>query len=303
MKHTSVGPSVLCRLLVAALLAAVLSPGAQAASVAEFQVFSLTGGSGTTLLPGRLYVPPDAAADPTPRPLILWLHGAGGVGTNNTSQVGGNIDELFAEAKQRGAFVYAPQTPTDWHPVYQQVGTMLDRAIADFNVDPNRLYVTGTSLGGGGTWSMLGAMPTRFAAGIPISGTSGIVQPFILLDQSIWTFHARNDATVSVNTTRGTVNTMMVFAGEPLPAYPPLSDRTTTFDFKSSTVDLRYTEFPTGDHDIGGPRVYRDEAVYDWMFSKTLAVPEPGSVVLLAMGVVALLVFGKCRVQRGAKYR
>src|SRR5262249_22239443 len=141
MKQSPIDSILQC-LLAAVVLMTTLAPGAQAASVSQFQVFSLTSGSGATLLPGRLYVAPDTAADPTPRHLILWLHGAGGVGTNNTSQVGSNIDELLAEAKQRGAFVYAPQTPSDWFPVYTQVGTMLDRALADFNVDPNRLYVT-----------------------------------------------------------------------------------------------------------------------------------------------------------------
>src|SRR5215211_7046098 len=88
---------------------------AAAANVADFIDFSLRNASNQVVLPGRLYVPPEAASDPTtPRPLILFMHGAGEDGTNNTSQVNGNIDNLLAEAKRRGAFLYAPQTTSNW---------------------------------------------------------------------------------------------------------------------------------------------------------------------------------------------
>src|ERR1044072_1061470 len=85
-----------------------------AANVADFSNFSLTTGL-TTLLPGRLYIPPEATSDPSiARPLILFLHGSGENGTNNLSQINVNIDNLLAEAKQRGAFLYAPQSTSGW---------------------------------------------------------------------------------------------------------------------------------------------------------------------------------------------
>src|SRR6478752_4651446 len=122
-----------------------------AANVADFIDFSLRNPRNQVTLPGRLYVPPEAASDPTtPRPFILFFHGAGEDGTNNTSQINGNIDNLLAEAKQRGAFLYAPQTTNNWSStaITTNVMTMVSLAETTQNVDAHRLYVTGLSNGG-----------------------------------------------------------------------------------------------------------------------------------------------------------
>jgi hypothetical protein len=74
------------------LLAALVSIPrvAPAANVADFIDFSLRNPRNQVTLPGRLYVPPEATSDPTtPRPFILFFHGAGEDGTNNTSQING----------------------------------------------------------------------------------------------------------------------------------------------------------------------------------------------------------------------
>lgn len=61
------------------------------------------------------------------------MHGAGESGTNNAAQVNGNIDNLLAEAKRRGAFLYAPQTNGGWSSatILDRVASMLDRALAE----------------------------------------------------------------------------------------------------------------------------------------------------------------------------
>jgi len=293
---------VRCGAIAFALLLSLVAQ-ATAADPNEFEVFSLTGGSGNVILPGRLYVPPEAISHPeTPRPLILFLHGAGQRGTNNTSQVAG-MNGLFHAAVDRGAYLYAPQIPTtaDWENATLSIDQMLDRALAEHNVDVDRMYITGISLGGGGTWTVMSALPDRFAAGMPVSGTGGVPQPFRLMEQTIWAFHSRDDDVVNVSSTRNNIAQMLIFAGEPLPQFPFSGDRTTTLDFHSSTLDLRYTEYPTGGHGVGSSRIYLDDNVYDWMFDQTLAVPEPGSVVLLGLGG-AMLLFQARRARRAARH-
>jgi len=148
------------------VIAAFQTSAAEAADVNDFVDFS------TDLLPGRLYVPPEAADPATARPLILFLHGAGETGSDNVSQVNGNIDNLLDTAKQRGAFLYAPQaTSFSWTDVDRtsSVMTMIDQAFAEQNADPSRLYVTGLSMGGGGTWSVLNRFADRIAAAVPIA--------------------------------------------------------------------------------------------------------------------------------------
>src|SRR6478609_5098095 len=191
----------------------LISQFAAAASVADFVDFSLRNSSNQVILPGRLYVPPEASNPGVPRPFILFFHGAGESGSDNISQVNVNIDNLLAEAKRRGAFLYAPQSPNAWNGIslLNNVQTMIGRVEATQNVDEQRLYVTGLSNGGGGTWTMLSRFPNEFAAALPISGVKPATD-FVashLVNESIWAFHARNDTTVSVNVSHDTLNSVL----------------------------------------------------------------------------------------------
>ena len=271
-----------------ALLAAGVWRDARAANVNDFIDFSLRSGA-TTLLPGRLYVPPEAVSNPvTLRPFILFLHGGGEQGTNNTAQVNVNIDNLLAEAKRRGAFLYAPQSPSTWSAaaLTANVMTMVDRARADYPVSGNRLYVTGLSNGGGGTWNMLSRYPNRFAAGVPLCAVAPAADflPANLVDQSIAAFHARNDPVVLVGTTRNAYNRILTAANESLPTYPAAGS-TSDFVHSASFHDLNYVELATGGHGIWGP-IYNTPPLYDWLFAH--ALPEPSAFVMTIAGVVLL---------------
>jgi predicted peptidase len=280
------------RKLVACWLAFISAVGvgeSHAALLSDFADFSLRSGA-STLLPGRLYVPPAAISDPsTPRPLVLFLHGAGESGVNNAAQVNGNIDNLLAEAKRRGAYLYAPQTNGGWSTstILDRVNTMLDRAIAEQPIDDARLYVTGLSMGGGGTWNMLGRFEERFAAAAPICAVSPNTSfvPAAMNDMPIWAFHARNDTVVSNIATRNVIRNILVAAGESAPTYP--ARPTADFAFTSTSLDLRYTEYLTGGHGIWG-RVYNTPAMYEWMFSHTTAVPEPAGLVTASIAAIGL---------------
>ena len=275
------------------LILCLMAFPASAASLSDFIDYSLTNSSGTVLLPGRLYVPPEAATGP--RPVILFMHGAGDQGSNNTSQINGNIDNLIAEAKQRGAYLYAPQAAAGWQTsTLNRIDAMLQRLVDTQNGDLNRIYATGLSLGGGGTWSMMSRFPTRFAAGVPLAGTvdNSYFNPWALGAQSIWAFHAVNDGTVEVEKSQNAVGAIENFAGNPLPDFP--SAHTTTFEWSSATLDLHYTQYANGGHGIW-PRVYGYEPMYDWMFAHTLLVPEPGTFATLAIGAVAFGLFSRRR--------
>lgn len=276
---------------VSVLTVVMLARVSTAASINDFLSYILRDSNNIPLLPGLLHVPADYASDPTkPRPLILFLHGAGESGRDNRLQINGNIDNLLAAAKSRGAFLYAPQTNVGWasSTIMSYAMTMIDRAIAERSVDPNRLYVTGLSMGGGGTWNFLNAYPDRFAAAVPICavGPSGNFLPANIVDEPIWAFHARNDGTVSPTASRNVINQLLSEAGQPTPAYPALTDFTANFNFGDSLLDLQYTEYRTGGHGIWG-QVYNTSAMYNWLFSHT-SVPEPNSLALVAFASLLL---------------
>ncbi len=301
---------------------ALISQFAAAANVADFIDFSLRNASNQVILPGRLYVPPEATSDPTtPRPFILFMHGAGEDGTNNTSQVNVNIDNLLAEAKRRGAYLYAPQTIDNWSSTTTtaNVMKMVGQAEATQDVDEQRLYVTGLSNGGGGTWNIASRYPGVFAAALPIAGVAPAsdFSALRLVNEPVWAFHARNDTTVSVNVSHSVVNSILSAAHAPLPTYPPPGSTTdffisnpdlplhqtveallqgggaSEFRIPGSGLDLMYYELSTGGHGIW-PSVYASPPVYDWLFAHA-TVPEPATIVAMLMGGFMLMGAGRFR--------
>jgi predicted peptidase len=165
---------------------------------------------------------------------------------------------------------------------------MVDRALAELNLDQTRLYVTGLSMGGGGTWDVLNRYGARFAAGVPICAVApgADFNPANMLDESIWAFHARNDGTVNVNTTRNIVNRILAADGEAPWTFPTSADVTEP-EFSSPTIDLKYTDYRLGGHSIWG-RVYSTPAMYEWMFART-SVPEPTAMCLAGIGAMAAI--------------
>jgi predicted peptidase len=211
-------------LAIATLAVVLVARPVEAAGVQDFVNYSYSDSS-SFALPGLLHVPTEYASDPTAlRPLILFFHGAGESGTDNFAQINGNIDNLLAAAKLRGAYLYAPQTDIGWEDptLLTDAMTMIDRAIADRSVDPKRIYVTGLSLGGGAVWNFLNLFPDRVAASVPISAVypSASFVPANIVNEPIWAFTGRGDTTVPVSVTRSVINSLLVEAGLPLPTYP-----------------------------------------------------------------------------------
>ena len=253
-----------------------------AADPNEFLEFSTTG------LPGRLFVPPEAMPANDLRPFVLFLHGDGERGTDNVNQVNINIDNLLDAAKQEGSFLYAPQTTGEWRNYADttMVMDMIDQALMSYPIDPTRIYVTGLSLGGGGTWNMMNRHADRFAAGVPIAavGPSFDFFPQNILGVPTWAFHARNDTVVPTQLTRQIVDGVLFAGGKNSLLFPPLNDSTTNFEFSDAELNLNYTEWPTGGHNIWG-RAYGDMELRDWMFAQAIPIPEPGTLMLLASGL------------------
>ena len=272
MQRTSVAVFLLTALTIATICGNV-----PAASVDDFDEFSNDG------LPGQIYVPPVAETSATPRPLIVFLHGAGETGTDNRSQINGNIDNLLSAAKAHSAFLYAPQATTVVGGIYNWNSTsrtddvlaMVDRALTEYNVDPNRFYVTGLSMGGGGTWNLASRFADKFAAAIPIAGVlpDADFAPAKILETPTWAFHARNDNVITKDRSRDRLNEVLVADDQSeIDSFPADSDTSTTFhsEYIDGVADVRYTEYPSGGHGIWG-RVYNTPAVYDWMFAQSVS--------------------------------
>jgi predicted peptidase len=124
---------------------------------------------------------------------MLFLHGAGERG-DKLEAVKAHGPPKIVESKPDFPFILvSPQCPTNqrWQP--EQLIQLLDHIQKTQPVDEKRVYVTGLSMGGAGTWSLAAAHPDRFAAAIPICGRGDPATAEKLKGLPIWAFHGEKD--------------------------------------------------------------------------------------------------------------
>jgi predicted peptidase len=251
---------------------------------------------GSASIPYRLFEPSGTTAGEK-LPLVLFLHGMGERGTDNVKQT--TWMSGLVHATQSGpyaSYVLAPQIdPSGWFRSYNGKPTesmsltikALKQVMSSENVDTSRVYVTGLSMGGMGTWDILGREPGLFAAAVPMSGGGDTRTAGAIKDTPIWAFHGSADDLVPVSATENMIQALRDAGGSP-----------------------RFTEVEGGGHVIWDP-IYEDAShtLYPWLFSQHLggdtaadvaaaasavvpvpdAVPEPGTVAVLAVAGAALL--------------
>lgn len=151
------------------------------AEVDDFIEGSVTDADGNTNV-YRFYAPEVPEGEKLP--LVIWLHGSGERGDNNITQIAANRGALnyttpISQANNP-CFVLAPQATVDgrWgDAAIQNVGTMVKNLMAEYPIDGARIYVTGCSMGGGGTKSMMKAFPDMVAAAVVIANGSFLEDP------------------------------------------------------------------------------------------------------------------------------
>lgn len=209
-------------------------------------------------LPYRLYVPASAKRDQA-LPLILYLHGSGGAGTDNRKQIsGGNTPgtHIWIEPtmqERHPAFVLAPQIPENskWHsssdvplPHVVALLELLDKLHSELRIDPYRVYVVGQSLGGFGAWDIISKYPHIFAAAVPLCGGGDTKQILSARYIAVWAFHGAKDATVPASRSREMVDAL-----------------------RTVNSSVRYTEYPEVGHDVW-TSAFAERDLPEWMFAQ-----------------------------------
>jgi predicted peptidase len=219
-------------------------------------------GSGVKL-PYRLYIPSSAKSNQA-LPLILYLHGSGGAGTDNLKQIsGGNAPgthvwmELSAQ-QRHPAFVLAPQIPegSRWHSSSNEplphVAALLELLVelrSELPIDSNRIYVVGQSLGGFGVWDLIARYPEIFAAAVPLCGGGDTQRILSARHVAVWAFHGAQDATIPVSRSREMVAAL-----------------------RTVNPSVRYTEYPDARHAVW-TRAFAERELPEWMFSQRRQSP------------------------------
>ena len=189
---------------------------------------------GDLAMPYRLFRPQAAGK----LPLVMYLHGSGGLGDDNEKQLGlGNIFgtrvwALPGNQKRFPCYVVAPQTDRGWirydfskQPAQVVPGLgdgsrlaleIVDRLRHEFPIDERRMYVTGQSMGGAGAWNVIAYRPRFFAAAVICCGSLSAEDGTAAIDTPLWNFHGDSDTTVPVSVSRDRMTARRKAGGRPL---------------------------------------------------------------------------------------
>jgi predicted peptidase len=196
--------------------------------------------------------------------LILFLHGAGERGDDNAATLRHGAKDL-ANPQTRAkypAYVVIPQCPTgkkwsevDWSKEsselpqdpsdpMQSIKELIDDMVENAGVDRNRIYITGLSMGGYGTWDAIARYPGFFAAAAPICGGGDPKTVGKFKSLPIWCFHGAKDPVVKVVRSREMIEALQKVGS-----------------------NVKYTEYPDAQHD-SWTQTYSNPELLDWMFAQ-----------------------------------
>ena len=217
----------------------------------------------TGTLPYRQYVTPGLPKDGKV-PLILFLHGIGERGSDNAAQLKHGVAELIAFAGANGgAVIIAPQCPENdmWvtgiepkdpthvmpaepSPPMKLTLALVNEKIEKMPVDPDRVYVTGLSMGGYGTWDIILRRPKLFAAALPICGAGDPTLASVIKGIPVMIAHGSADSVIPVARAHDMAAALKACGG-----------------------NVQYREYEGVDHD-SWTQTYADRDILKWMFDQ-----------------------------------
>jgi predicted peptidase len=223
----------------------------------EKLVFKQEGAS----LPYRLLTP-SKIEEGKKYPLVIFLHGAGERGTDNEKQLVHGIPDFVKNRDKYPAFVIVPQCPenqkwadVDWtaktHTLPKEPSApaklllaLLETFIKEKPVDTNRIYLTGLSMGGYGTWDLIARKPDLFAAAAPVCGGGDEATAPKIKHIPLWVFHGDKDTVVLPERSRNMVEAIKKAGGNP-----------------------KYTEYKGVGHN-SWVKAYSDPEFFAWLFAQ-----------------------------------
>ncbi|NLE56810.1 MAG: prolyl oligopeptidase family serine peptidase [Planctomycetes bacterium] len=179
----------------------------------EFQrTFTASDGSGKSIS-YLVTLPPEYGVDDRRWPLILFLHGAGERGSDLEKVKGHGPLEYVEKHEGLPFLIVSPQAPPDGGWDAELLAGLLDDVTSQYPVDTDRVYVTGYSMGGGGTWSLATAHPERFAGIVPVCGHGNPDEVAKLKNVPVWAFHGAKDETIPVSQSEKMVSALRSAGG------------------------------------------------------------------------------------------
>lgn len=189
----------------------------------------------------RIYFPQGYSGESAGFPMLFFMHGAGETGTDLDLLERATLPRFIKEGLELPFVTVCPQCVEMWD--VRILDPLLDEVIDRFNVDPARVYITGSSMGGQGTWMLANVAADRVAAIAPICPSFTLIDPENFRGLPVWVFHGAMDSVVPIEET----------------------DRMIAL-LRNAGCDVKFTEYPNLDHDAWTP-AYHDPELWEWMLS------------------------------------
>ena len=192
-----------------------------------------------------LYLPSGYNTDLSAKwPLMVFLHGSGASGTNVERVAANGPPMLIEQGRDYPCIVVSPLCSNSWWTA-ADLQPFLEDIVKQYRVDSDRVYLTGLSMGGYGTWDLAERSPGFYAAIAPLCGGGVTSQAYQLRDLPVWAFHGALDSTVPVIRTQEMIEAIRQAGGDPL-----------------------VTIYPNLGHDVWTV-TYANEALYTWLFGQS----------------------------------
>lgn len=246
------------------LLAPLTSAAEMSKDDIEFRKAVFTNKKGERI-PYRLYVP-TGYSKMQKYPLVFWLHGGSGRGTDNIQQISREDlkgTHFWTDPKSQAAFpafVFVPQCPSNemWaDPELNQPSKPLLLAIEalgavqkEFPIDPDRIYIAGQSIGGLGVWALIQLYPERWAGALVLSAFDNFTTTDALAQVPVWVFQGDADRNVPVNLVREMMKQL-----------------------KKLHANYRYTEYHKVDHDVWN-EAFSEPDLIPWLSGQRRGLPH-----------------------------
>jgi predicted peptidase len=192
-----------------------------------------------------LYLPDDYDSSKK-FPLVVFLHGAGERGNKLELVKRHGPPKLIQEGSKFPFILVAPQCPEGrrWTHFLLELSLLIDDIQSNYSVDENRIYLTGLSMGGQGTWALAIYNPDKFAAIAPICGWTDTFEACKLKELPIWVFHGEKDKVVTLDNSEKMVEAIK----------------------SCGSTKIKFTIYPEIGHD-SWTETYNNPEFYEWLLS------------------------------------
>ena len=200
-----------------------------------------------------LYLPENYGKANERSPLLLFLHGSGERGNDLSLVTIHGPPKMISQGQHLPFVVVSPQCPEKQGWNTTTLLALLDDLEARYSIDRDRVYVTGLSMGGFGTWALIAAEPDRFAAAVPVCGHAHPRDAHPAAHVPTWVHVGDRDHRSLVGNSRGMVNSL-----------------------QAMNADVKFTIYSGVGHDCW-TQTYGTPELYEWMLRHRVSDRRPGA--------------------------